>query len=392
VHVLVTDGEQRAALAAVRSLGGAGHHVAVTSSRPHSLAGASRYAALHVQVPPPGGAPHEYAQAIAALVRQRKIELVLPITDESLLSLLEPSVRDALSASIPFPSLNAVLAIADKQHVTEVAASVGLAVPRQWTIEKRQVEAPAEVSFPVVVKPHRSVVEASGANKRLRVDYAETPAALRTKLRALPTQAFPVLLQERVTGPGVGVFLLRWGGRVVAAFGHRRIREKPPAGGVSVYRESLALDDDLLARTERLLEAFDWNGVAMVEYKLDAKTGTPYVMEINGRLWGSLQLAVDAGVDFPVLLIEAARGLPAQAPRAYRVGVRSRWFWGDVDHLLARMRRSRAALSLPADAPGRLRTVRDFLAACLRPAEEEVLRWSDPKPFVRETLDWFRGR
>jgi predicted ATP-grasp superfamily ATP-dependent carboligase len=159
-----------------------------------------------------------------------------------------------------------------------------------------------------------------------------------------------------------------------------------------VYRESLALDDDLLARTERLLEAFDWNGVAMVEYKLDAKTGTPYVMEINGRLWGSLQLAVDAGVDFPVLLIEAANGLPAQAPRAYRVGVRSRWFWGDVDHLLARMRRSRAALSLPADAPGRLRTVRDFLAACLRPAEEEVLRWSDPKPFVRETLDWFRGR
>jgi predicted ATP-grasp superfamily ATP-dependent carboligase len=392
VHVLVTDGEQRAALAAVRSLGGAGHHVAVTSSRPHSLAGASRYAALHVQVPPPGDAPHEYAQAIAALVRQRKIELVLPITDESLLSLLEPSVRDALSATIPFPSLKAVLAIADKQHVTGVAASVGLPVPRQWTIAQRQVEAPAEVSFPVVVKPHRSVVEASGANRRLRVDYAETPAALRTKLQALPTQAFPVLLQERVTGPGVGVFLLRWGGRVVAAFGHRRIREKPPAGGVSVYRESIALDADLLARTERLLEAFDWNGVAMVEYKLDAKTGTPYVMEINGRLWGSLQLAVDAGVDFPVLLIEAANGLPAQAPRAYRVGVRSRWFWGDVDHLLARLRRSRAALLLPADAPGRLRAVRDFLAACFRPAEEEVLRWSDPKPFVRETLDWFRGR
>ena len=69
-----------------------------------------------------------------------------------------------------------------------------------------------------------------------------------------------------------------------------------------MYRESIALDPELLARSRALLDRFEWNGVAMIEYKIDEATGTPYLMEINGRFWGSLQLAVDAGVDFPALL------------------------------------------------------------------------------------------
>ena len=68
---------------------------------------------------------------------------------------------------------------------------------------------------------------------------------------------------------------------------------------MSVYRESVAADPDLVRRSRALLDAFGWCGVAMVEYKLDERTGTPYLMEVNGRFWGSLQLAIDAGVDFP---------------------------------------------------------------------------------------------
>ena len=82
-----------------------------------------------------------------------------------------------------------------------------------------------------------------------------------------------------------------------AVFAHRRLREKPPSGGVSVYRESVAPDPSLVARAAALLAGLGWRGVAMVEMKTDARTGTPYLMEVNGRFWGSLQLAVDAGVD-----------------------------------------------------------------------------------------------
>ena len=130
----------------------------------------------------------------------------------------------------------------------------------------------------------------------------------------------------------------------------------------------------------------------MVEYKLDAATGQPYVMEINGRFWGSLQLAVDAGVEFPRLLVDLAQGRdPGPQPR-YRTGVRSRWFWGDVDHLLARLRHSREELTLPADAPGLGRVLADVLIPWRPGDRNEILRLSDPGPFVRETVDWFRGR
>jgi predicted ATP-grasp superfamily ATP-dependent carboligase len=110
----------------------------------------------------------------------------------------------------------------------------------------------------------------------------------------------------------------------------------------------------------------------MIECKRDAATGRQVIMEVNGRFWGSLQLAIDAGVDFPDLLVRCAAGETVLAPQPYRVGVRSRWFWGDVDHLYLRLRRGGA----------RLQAVRDFLRA----TGDEVWRWRDPEPFLVETL------
>ena len=115
----------------------------------------------------------------------------------------------------------------------------------------------------------------------------------------LDLAAYPLLVQQRVVGPGVGIFLLVWHGQTLATFAHRRIREKPPAGGVSVYREGIAADPELVRRSRALLDAFGWCGVAMVEYKIDARTSTPYLMEVNGRFWGSLQLAIDSGSTSP---------------------------------------------------------------------------------------------
>ena len=135
-------------------------------------------------------------------------------------------------------------------------------------------------------------------------------ASLRPIVDSLDDAAFPLLVQQRIVGPGVGIFLLLWDGAVRATFAHRRLREKPVSGGVSVYSESVSADPALVERSRQLLEQMQWSGVAMVEYKLETKTGTPYLMEVNGRFWGSLQLAIDAGVDFPALLVAAATGAP----------------------------------------------------------------------------------
>jgi predicted ATP-grasp superfamily ATP-dependent carboligase len=323
---------------------------------------------------------------VSDLVRDRSVEIVLPITEAALLALLaEPGA--VAPAMIPFPDLATFQAVSDKARVMEAARAVGIAVPAQVVVASA-AEAPgllpARADTPLVLKPARSVRDGT----QLGVSYLELGAEVRGALAALAPAAFPLLAQQRVHGTGAGVFLLRWEGRTLAAFAHRRLREKPPSGGVSVLRESVALDPTLQARAEALLDELAWQGVAMVEFKVDRETGTPFLMEINGRFWGSLQLAVDAGVDFPRLLVEAALGRPSASSPAYRAGVRSRWLLGDLDHLLLRLTRSRRSLSLSDAAPGRLATLWGFLTAFLPPTRLEVLRVGDPRPFLRELHAW----
>lgn len=398
--ILVTDGEQRAALATARSLGHAGHIVSVCASRPGSLTGASKYATREFVVPSALDSPDAYADAVAAAAAEANADLVLPVSEPSVLALLP--VRDSMRATIPMPSIECFRAICDKSAVLAAAERRGLAVPRQVTLDSAADGAAHDWSgrFPLVIKPIRSVVQAggqaadreSGSRSKTSVVYAPNRAALDEQLVALDPSAYPVMVQERIAGPGFAISVLIWDGELKAAFAHSRVREKPPSGGVSVLRESIPLDSELLQRSVELLGDFNWQGVAMVEYKLQQSTGVPYVMEINGRLWGSLQLAIDSGVDFPSLLVDCALTKPQTPVLSYSVGTRTWWEWGDVDHLLARLRKSRNALSLPPGTPGRLRALMDFLSAFRSGIHSEVMRLDDPLPFVRESWDWIRRR
>ena len=389
--VLVTDGEQRTALAIVRSLGSRGHTVHVCGAEPRTLAGSSRHAARRHVVSSPLRDAAAYASAVARVAEAAGIDIVLPVTEAALLAILE--YRHLFPGQvIPWPDLAIVRRVCDKQALTQSAPQFGIAVPSQWIANRTEDLAGASAPFPVVLKPARSVIEDGKGRQKLGVGHAANAEELTTYAEALAPQAYPVLVQQRVQGPGVGVFLLIWNGELRAVFSHIRLREKPPSGGVSVYRESIAADSGLVERSRRFLAHLGWNGVAMIEYKVEAATGVPYLMEINGRFWGSLQLAVDAGVDFPAMLVDLVRGKDPGPIPVYRTGVRSRWWWGDVDHLIARLKHSDQALNLPPGAPGRAHTIREFLKLWRPGDRNEIFRWHDPVPLLWETLTWLRRR
>lgn len=388
----MTDGEQRAALAVVRSLGRAGHTVHVCSRSGRSLAGASRYATAEWRVASALQAPDQFLGDVTRLVQDTNTDTVIPVTEASLLAILP--ARDALrGVLVPFADVDVFRHISDKETVLEAARQVGIAIPAQHTLRTpadRAADTLRALAYPVVVKPARSVVDTAGGRVTCAVAHAADAAELTRVLDEIPPEAYPLLVQQRIVGPGVGVFALPWDGELVAAFSHRRLREKPPAGGISVYRESTPLDPSLLQKSRALLDAFGWRGVAMVEYKVDAQTGIPYLMEINGRFWGSLQLAIDAGVDFPALLLAAAAGERPAPVTTYRTDVRSRWWWGDVDHVLTRMHRSDRDLALPPGAPSRWAMLCDFLTRDPRD-RDEICQPGDRRPFLRETMQRFVG-
>ena len=137
---------------------------------------------------------------------------------------------------------------------------------------------------------------------------------------------------------GVSVLMDR-AGAVWATFVHQRIREYPIDGGPSTLRVSVH-DDVLVDRAVRLLREMGWSGMAMVEFKRDPRDGEFKLLEVYPRFVGSLQLAVDAGVDFPRLVHDAFLGGARPDPPDYRDGVMCRWLLpGDLLHFFANPQR-----------------------------------------------------
>lgn len=388
--VLVTDGEHRASLAVVRSLGRAGFRVIVGSPRKHPLAGRTRFAEGVISTADPLARPEEWCSQVRTSVETHGVDVLLPVTDASIMALLDSP--DPFPTVIPLPPAQSYARVSNKKEILALANNLGIGTPRQWIVADREDGVPTGVPphlFPVVVKPSRSVVDTDGVRSKTRVSYAADRVELQETLSSLPDGAFPILLQERIRGPGIGVFLLFWDGEVKAHFGHRRLREKPPSGGVSVLRESVLVPDNLLRDSSELLKAVGWRGVAMVEYKVDETSSRPVLMEINGRFWGSLQLAIDSGVDFPTLLVHCALGKDIPRLDAYRQGVKTRWILGDLDHLIAVFRQRKS----DGDDPGsRTKALFRFLTEFDPRTRSEVFSWTDPGPFLQEGLDWLRGR
>ena len=382
MRILITDGNERVALAVARSLVRARHSVWVAAPTRLSLAGVSRGVRSCVLAADPLTDPAGYAAELARIARDHSADVLLPMTDPSLEAVLTHAAALPGRLALPFPDLATYRTASDKERVLTLAQDCGYDVPDTRiipTLGDAEAAVPDRGFFPAVVKPHRSVVSTGGIRRKLMVTPVADAAACRRVLDALPPAAFPILLQRRVDGIGEGFFALRWGGRAIAMFAHRRLREKPPAGGVSVYRESIPLEERLAGPGLRLLDALDWQGVAMIECKRETGTDRQVVMEVNGRFWGSLQLAIDSGIDFPALLVRCAAGEAVPQSRRYRVGVRSRWFWGDVDHLYLRLR----------DGKAPLQALRAFLRLSRRD-RSEVWHWRDPAPFVVETMQWLR--
>jgi hypothetical protein len=60
--------------------------------------------------------------------------------------------------------------------------------------------------------------------------------------------------------------------------------------------------------------------------------------------------------------------------------------------MLSLLRGSPAELSLPQDAPSRWRSLLDFFVLWRPGDRNEIFRWTDPRPLIRESLDWLARR
>jgi predicted ATP-grasp superfamily ATP-dependent carboligase len=347
---LVLDGATFTSLAIVRSLGVHGVRVAVAADTRWACAAASKHC-RHLVRHAPLDQPDAVAQTLVDYARRTRGVVITTYGERSLRFLYQwRQALEEAGARLAVPPEHAFYSANDKAETLRRAQRLGVPIPPSYFPESPDdVEAIAEsIRYPAVVKPRRSVYGAKHHFRATpRVRYARTAAELSVACNRVGF-GVPPIVQEFVPGDGVGVSLLCEDGAPLIRFAHRRLRDVVPTGSGSTLRESIAYPADLGAYAERLAADLRWTGPMMVEFRVDRRSGRTYLMEVNGRFWGSLQLAIDAGMDFPYAYYRMTCGELVAVQSDYAVGIRSRWLVGDMLHV-ARVMRGR-----PAGFPGEL--------------------------------------
>ena len=321
--VLVLDGDMPHSVAIVRSLGRLGVQVDVASYQAAPIAGYSRHACLVLQYPDPLSKENDFVSTINQWQLTHNYDLIIPVTERSMVALHKHRSSLAEIGRIAMPDQNSLEVALDKQKTFQLAESLNIPVPAGTVMEQGDPvdNVPTTITFPAVLKPGRSVAAGDGTAKQISVDYALDATEFTPKARDL-CQHGSLIVQEYFRGEGVGIEVLAAQGDIVYAFQHKRLHELPLTGGGSTLRESVDIDPVLLDASARLLKSLQWHGVAMVEFKREPATGEYRLMEINGRFWGSLPLAIAAGADFPRLLLALYQdALASAALPPYQRGV-----------------------------------------------------------------------
>ncbi|MBW2039936.1 MAG: ATP-grasp domain-containing protein [Deltaproteobacteria bacterium] len=336
-RIFVTDGHWRKTLAVVRSLGRKGLEVTVGESSRVTTSFFSKYCHRRVVYPSVHRRPDDFLAFLRQELTRRTYDILIPMEEETLLLLARHKREFAPLVRLPITSYHDVIKVRDKGWLLQHALKEAIPMPQTYFVEDiKDLTAVKEVIPPPwVIKPRVS----SGAYGIVYVNNEEDlPTAYQEVHRRFP---FP-LIQERIPQEGEAfglAALLDKGGVVKALFAHRRLREYPVRGGPSTLRESVR-HPRIEELGLRLLRSLGWYGVAMVEFKVDPRDNTPKLMELNPRFWGSLALAIQAGVDFPCLLYKMAMGEEFDPVLEYELGKRCRWLLpGDILHFLTNPRR-----------------------------------------------------
>lgn len=391
MKILVTDGENRSALAVTRSLGRRGCEVFVAGMEAGNISAYSRFCKGSYLTPCPMKNGKQYTDRIIDIIAKEKIDLIFPITEQSIYQL--NGIRDQLSPDVILacPTQEYMDSVSNKYRLFQSAEKVGVPIPETIYVNGSDnfLQEESQICrFPVVVKPAYSKITTGDQVISAKVMYATDRNELRKLYETEPVLRYPSLIQELIVGEGTGLFTLFDADRHLVLFSHRRLLEKPPSGGVSVVSESAPLDPEMVEAAGKLLSAVGWKGVAMVEFKRDVRDGRAKLIEINGRFWGSLQLAVSSGVDFPVFCLDYyLKKKPACLVADYEVGYKLKWFFGILDHLIIRIR-NREDTNLSLEFPTCWQVVGELIKIRDTNTSHDVYDSKDLKPFMLEFANY----
>jgi predicted ATP-grasp superfamily ATP-dependent carboligase/peptidoglycan/xylan/chitin deacetylase (PgdA/CDA1 family) len=316
--VLIADSQAMGSIGVIRSLGRAGYPVHACSQKADALGLRSNYASRRTVCPRYDS--KDFVSWLREYVREHDIRAIVP--SEGMLLALRSSF-DEFSGLFPLSrcadTVYAGMSKFDLFQSFQKDAELQIGIPPTMLIDDPDrilsLNELTGLGVPLYVKA--DAVYSKNDFNDSAVQRCDSAAGAHEIIRKFSRRYSRFLVQGHVQGHGVGAFFLIWNGELIAEFMHRRLHEVPHTGGVSSLRESW-FHQEIRSDALKKITSLGWQGVAMMEYRWDPKTDRFYLMEMNGRFWGSIHLALYAGVDFPKLLVDAFHGRTQEIENEYR--------------------------------------------------------------------------
>jgi predicted ATP-grasp superfamily ATP-dependent carboligase len=364
--ILLAGNDQYSILATVRALRAAGYAPWLAVSQLGTFAARSRATVGTVLVPDAAIDSEGFVREFAAAAGRLSVAAVLPGEDSHLLALADHEA-DFPGTALGVPSRGNVEQALNKDLLPELASAAKLLTPPTVKVVRGGGEALDTFDFPAIIKPLRSWMwNRDGTMAPYRASYVPGREQAEEVLKNLP--GGEGLVQPYIPGPNVSISGVSWKGKVVCAVHHISKRLWPLTSGVTAYAKTIAPDAELEQGVGYLLRAIGWSGLFEVEFKRDRR-GEHYLIDLNPRIYGSLTLAVAAGLNLPGIWVNL---LLDRQPNigGYNIGVRFRQEEKDA----------RALAQMMLVKGERLRALRGFVPR--RGTTHAIFSLRDPMPLL----------
>ncbi|HEY8804695.1 MAG TPA: ATP-grasp domain-containing protein [Clostridium sp.] len=371
--VLLTNGQQRKTLAVVRSLGKRNIKVIVAEETRFNPSAFSKYCSKVLVCPSARKEPDKYYSWLCRVLSTYKCDVMFPMDDDVFEIVMKNSEELLKICSIVLPNMQSYLLSCDKSNATKLAEEVGVPCPQ--TLHPKNLynllSLIEPMKFPLVIKPRVS----SGSRGIRIVNNKEEFIKVYEEIHQV--YGFPIIQEYIGIGDRYDVCLLfDNANELKAQFVQKEIRHFPIDIGPSTMQESVEAPE-VLQYALSIMKKLPWKGVVELEFIVDTRDNKFKFMEINPRFWGSLQLAITAGVDFPWMLYKLSVERKVEETSKYKTGCMCSWLLpGDILHFIGN--KDRKKMKPP------------FLAGEKYGVQDDIVSKKDPLPVLGFILACFR--
>lgn len=330
-----------AGLGAIRNLGRASVPVIGLDPDPGHAGFASRYCTAKV-CPHPVHEPDHLVEYLLREGRQLAEPGILsPASDAFALfvSRYRNELREYFRFNLPPPEV--MEASVDKRKLYELAGQSGLCHATTFYPEHLDDvhRIKDELDYPVYIKPYFShlwQVRFPDLGKGMKV---LSPQELVSSFERIIPTGIQAMVQSIIVGPATNVrtvyMYVTKDGDLFAALTTRKIRQWPEDLGWGSMAESFH-DPEVAELGTRFFHDINYRGFGTIEFKRDDRDGQLKVTDLNPRWVKPINLAIDSGIDFPLIHYLDLAGQTPAPPGPFKEGVR----WLDIRRDVPSSRRS----------------------------------------------------